>query len=170
LSDQQLIAKVNLSVPDDLPAVHLDPEQIGCALDEILKNAFQAEPDSSITVSARCNDDHTSLVIQVIDDGCGMDEYTVAHAADPFFSAQRAGRRVGMGLARAGQLVAAHNGGIELRSILYEGTTVTLTIRLDTNYQSTDTETRMGTNQAQLPLMRQSFVSSGEISAEQNTR
>jgi len=39
--------------------------------------------------------------VTVSDDGCGMDEETVKRAFDPFFSSKRAGRRRGMGLAKA---------------------------------------------------------------------
>ena len=74
-----------------------------------------------------------AIVIQVIDDGDGMDQRTLDHAFDPFFSAKSAGRRVGMGLARADQLSKAHGGQIRLRSVLGKGTTASLILPLDSS-------------------------------------
>ena len=72
-----------------------------------------------------------TLHIQVTDDGEGMDDHTLGHALDPFFSAKSAGRQVGMGLPRAAQLARAHGGSIGLRSEAGRGTVATLSIALD---------------------------------------
>ncbi len=132
-----------VQLPGELPEVNVDPEHLDRALTELLMNAVQADPKHGIVVKARIashqvpddaavGDDSAvdELVIQVIDDGEGMDEHTLAHATDPFFSAKPAGRQVGMGLSRVAQLAAAHNGRIDLRSTPGRGTTATLTLAL----------------------------------------
>jgi signal transduction histidine kinase len=96
-----------------------------------LLNAYQASPKSQITVRSRIESADRSLRIQVIDDGAGMDDRTLQHAMDPFFSSKPAGRQVGMGLPRAQQLAAAHGGKVDLRSTTGKGTTATLIIPLD---------------------------------------
>ncbi|MEM9253407.1 MAG: ATP-binding protein, partial [Planctomycetota bacterium] len=78
------------------------------------------------------------LLVKVIDDGDGMDGHTLDHALDPFFSNKPAGRRVGMGLPRAGQLAAAHGGRVDLRSELGHGTTATLVLPLEPGGESAD--------------------------------
>ena len=61
-------------------------------------------------------------LIQITDNGCGMDEQTLKRAFDPFFSAKPAGRRRGMGLAKALRWVEASGGSIRLESRPGQGT------------------------------------------------
>ena len=122
---------ISLKVQTPMPPVPIDPEQVGAAVRELLLNAVQANPKTGVHVSARVEPTTQSLIIQVIDDGQGMDAHTLDHAMDPFFSSKPAGRQVGMGLARASQLVGAHRGRLDLRSAQGDGTTATLTVPLD---------------------------------------
>jgi len=143
-----LLDEVVKDVKDDLPEyqkglpfsmkvtckptpVQIDPPKLQAALRELLLNAVQAHPKSAVHLSARTDSSGELLVIQISDDGEGMDAATLEHAMDPFFSSKPAGRRVGMGLPRAQQLAAAHGGHIELRSQKGQGTVATLTIPLD---------------------------------------
>ena len=132
---------VSLKVKDDLPPIPVDPEMIAQALRELLLNAIQANPVSLVHVEVRKLDDLHAASISVVDDGDGMDEHTLSHALDPFFSAKPAGRRVGMGLPRAQQLIAAHHGTLEIRSTLNEGTVATFTLPLDSGFDPADTPT-----------------------------
>ncbi len=124
--------KVSLQIHHRLPQVMLDPDQISAAVTELLHNAVQASPKTSVHVSARIESMDRRLVIQVSDDGHGMDAYTLMHATDPFFSAKAAGRRSGMGLTRAQRLVEVNRGTLELRSTPDSGTVATLLIPLET--------------------------------------
>lgn len=118
--------EITMGVKGDLPIIHCDPGMIARALTELLLNAIQANPSGEVHLSAYTDSALESVVIRVVDDGDGMDGRTLTHAFDPFFSAKPAGRQVGMGLARAQQLVLAHGGQIDLHSRLNEGTTATL--------------------------------------------
>ncbi len=131
LPQNESMKPISLQVKSGLPQVSVDGEQLAIAVKEVLLNAIQAMPKKSVYVIARADPEHRNLVIQVKDDGKGMDEYTRLHATDPFFSAKAAGRQIGMGLARVDQIVAAHGGQLEIRSILDGGTVVTLSIPLD---------------------------------------
>ena len=62
------------------------------------------------------------MVIGVNDNGCGMDEETLRRAFDPFFSSKPAGRRRGMGLAKALRWIEASGGSIRLESRVDKGT------------------------------------------------
>jgi putative nucleotidyltransferase with HDIG domain len=148
---------VHVRVSKDMPPVGLDAEMIGRAVDELLLNAFAADPKSAVSLAARLESAATDsltqqqrrLVIQVIDDGVGMDEYVLAHAMDPFFSAKSAGRRVGMGLARAQQYAVVHGGGIDLRSAVGRGTTATMNIALECDEARADTAREPTTQRSQ---------------------
>lgn len=120
--------EITMGVKGELPIIHCDPAMIARALTELLLNALQSNPKGEVHLSAYADTASESVVVAVVDDGDGMDGRTLTHAFDPFFSSKPAGRQVGMGLARAQQLVLAHGGQIDLNSRLNEGTTATLVL------------------------------------------
>lgn len=120
--------EITMGVKGDLPIVHCDPAMIARALTELLLNALQSNPTGEVHLSAITDFQNELVVLSVVDDGDGMDDRTMLHAFDPFFSSKPAGRQVGMGLARAQQLVMAHGGRIDLDSTLKAGTKATLTL------------------------------------------
>lgn len=127
-SKRERSTEITMGVKGELPIIHCDPAMIARALTELLLNALQSNPKGEVHLSAFVNLASESVVLKVVDDGDGMDGRTLTHAFDPFFSSKPAGRQVGMGLARAQQLVMAHGGRIDLQSILNAGTTATLTL------------------------------------------
>jgi HD-like signal output (HDOD) protein/signal transduction histidine kinase len=126
----------------DVPAVTVDPKQVAAALAEVVANALQAtdpheaasgSPPRIETENSGAAFGHVSIyvafdpysqrvVLSVADDGCGMDQQTARCAFDPFFSAKPAGRRRGMGLAKALRWVEGSGGSIRLESRLGKGT------------------------------------------------
>jgi anti-sigma regulatory factor (Ser/Thr protein kinase) len=68
------------------------------------------------------------LVIEVRDNGPGMNPETLAKATDPFFTT-RTTRSVGMGLALLAQAARAADGGLEVHSMPGAGTQVKATFR-----------------------------------------
>lgn len=126
-------------------SVLVDRGQIRTVLFELLRNASDAvaERAGSIWVTWRVDlsadspapagppretpDDAARAVglveITVRDNGCGMSQYVLQRAFDPFFSHRRAGRRRGLGLPRAHRVIEAHGGQIWLESQVDEGTT-----------------------------------------------
>jgi signal transduction histidine kinase len=112
----------------EVPAVIVDPRQIAGALQEVIDNALQATDANKghVSVHAAFDPYSSRVVLTVSDDGCGMDEETVKRAFDPFFSSKRAGRRRGMGLAKALRWVEASGGSIRLESRVGQGTRTVL--------------------------------------------
>jgi putative nucleotidyltransferase with HDIG domain len=100
------------------PAVHVDAEQTAAALAEIVVNAIQSLPDGGgkVEVSSAFDPFSMKVVLTIADNGCGMDEQTLRHAFDPFFSFKKAGRRRGMGLAKALRWIESNGGSIRLES------------------------------------------------------
>lgn len=62
--------------------------------------------------------------MDVADNGCGMDEQTLAKIFDPFFTTKQTGR--GLGLAAVQGIVRGHKGGLHVVSKPGEGTTFSL--------------------------------------------
>jgi signal transduction histidine kinase len=111
-------------VMGEVPKIAVDPGQICAALTEVVENAIQATDPTSGRIEVRAAYDSYSMrvVVTVTDNGCGMDENTMKRAFDPFFSAKPAGRRRGLGLAKALRWIEASGGSIRLESRPGEGT------------------------------------------------
>jgi signal transduction histidine kinase len=108
----------------ELPTVVVDVEQVTAAMREVIANAIQATEDNGGAIEIHGAHDPYSqrVVITIADNGSGMDEPTMKRAFDPFFSAKPAGRRRGMGLAKALRWVESSGGSMRLESHLGQGT------------------------------------------------
>lgn len=108
----------------DLPYVKVDAAQVTAALIEVIDNALQATDAAKGTLHVHGAFDPVGgrVVITITDNGCGMDEETLRRAFDPFFSSKPAGRRRGLGLAKALRWVEASGGTIKLESRQGQGT------------------------------------------------
>jgi HD-like signal output (HDOD) protein/signal transduction histidine kinase len=108
----------------DVPLVNVDYVQVTAAMAEVIGNAIQATDvkDGQIDIHAGFDPYSNRVAIVVQDNGSGMDEPTLKRAFDPFFSAKPAGRRRGMGLAKALRWVESSGGSIRLESHLGQGT------------------------------------------------
>lgn len=108
----------------DVPMVRVDPRQVTAALAEVIGNAIQAtdERRGHVTIHTAFDAIGNRVVMSVNDNGCGMDEQTLKRAFDPFFSSKPAGRRRGMGLAKALRWIEASGGSIRLESRVDKGT------------------------------------------------
>ena len=108
----------------DVPPVIVDKEQVMAALLELIDNAIHATDPTKghIAVHAAYDPYSRKVVVTISDNGCGMDENTLKRAFDPFFSSRPAGRRRGMGLAKALRWIEASGGSIKLESRPGQGT------------------------------------------------
>ncbi len=120
---------VRISLSENAPTVlYVDPAQLLWSVTELLTNAAQAHPKTGIWVRVGLSGGSGRLTLCVEDDGDGMSQQTLAHASDPFYSSKAAGRRPGLGLARARRIVEAHRGVLELSSSPETGTRVSIVL------------------------------------------
>lgn len=107
----------------DLPLVLLDREAFESALSNLIINAEQAMPNGGqLVVRTYCTPEGVAL--DLIDTGCGMDENTLAHIFDAFFSTKKGG--TGLGLPTAKKIIEGHGGTIEVQSEVGTGTQFTI--------------------------------------------
>jgi signal transduction histidine kinase len=58
----------------------------------------------------------------VIDEGAGLTAEQLTHAFEPFFSTKKQGHGTGLGLPIVEEIVRAHRGEVEMRSVVGRGT------------------------------------------------
>jgi signal transduction histidine kinase len=133
----------------DVPDVMVDPDQLRAALIEVIGNSLQAVEANEagkagkIEIHAAFDAFSKRVVMTVSDNGCGMDEMTLKRAFDPFFSSKPAGRRRGMGLAKAMRWVESSGGSIKLESRTAQGTrTMILLPAVQQNVTQAERKTR----------------------------
>lgn len=125
-----------------LPEVRADRNQLRQVVMNLISNAGEAIGARAGTVRVRTRavdlaggpmpggyvDDPLPagryVAIEVSDDGCGMDEATLARAFDPFFTTKANGR--GLGLSALLGIVRAHRGTLRVESAVERGTTFTI--------------------------------------------
>ena len=68
------------------------------------------------------------MVVQVKDTGCGIPQEYVKQLFSPFFTTKPVGQGTGLGLSIAYGVVKMHQGTIQVKSKVGEGTTFTITL------------------------------------------
>ena len=88
---------------------------------DLVQNSIEA---NARTVDLQINERDGAIRIVLQDDGCGMDEDTLARALDPFFTdgVKHPGRSVGLGLPFLRQMVESINGSFNIASTPGAGT------------------------------------------------
>ena len=76
-------------------------------------------------ITIRIHDSEKENMIEIIveDDGCGMDEETIQHVMDPFFTT-RTTRKVGLGVPLFKEGVLATGGTFDISSTVGKGTMI----------------------------------------------
>ena len=120
--------------PSSLAKVRTDGNQLESALLNLAVNARDAMPGGgALTISAREEEvgqgQEAQLAVgryvcfSVQDEGSGMDEETLARAADPFFTTKGVGKGTGLGLSMVQGLAVQSGGKLLLKSRTGVGTT-----------------------------------------------
>jgi signal transduction histidine kinase len=123
--------KVNCTVPENLPELQGDRQAIRQILLNLLSNAIKfTEPDGHVRVDATI-DGSGQLVLAIEDTGIGIPEESLDSVFEPFTQVDSALSRqfegTGLGLPLTRSLVELHDGSVNLKSSLGEGTKVTVT-------------------------------------------
>jgi len=118
----------NLEVPDNLPMVKGNSQQLEQVFINILLNALQSLPDRNrgVYISAACDADEQALSIQVRDEGLGVSERDIGRLTEPFFTTRTKTGGTGLGLSISRSIVEKHGGNLSFESILGAGTRVTI--------------------------------------------
>jgi C4-dicarboxylate-specific signal transduction histidine kinase len=116
----------DMQIPADFQTIFTDPNILEQVLLNLLVNASQAadKKKSWVKLSATSGDnwrDHT--IIEVSDNGCGMEEDTKRHIFNPFFTTKSPADGTGLGLYVCHNLIQSIGGYIEVESEPGKGST-----------------------------------------------
>lgn len=128
---------IKLEVETDLSdyGVFMPSNQIERIVLNLIRNSISAipidHPDARIVlrVAFEKNSSHPklknepSIFLSITDNGQGMDKQTLERAVEPYFSKNQS---TGLGLSTVHGLIEYLNGALELRSVIGEGTTITV--------------------------------------------
>ncbi|TCR92015.1 PAS domain S-box-containing protein [Rhizobium sp. BK376] len=133
---------IEMAVPDHLPPVSADANQVELALLNLAVNARDAMPDGgAIRIELKEAEQHSTteelaaghyVVLSVADQGHGMSKETLQKAIEPFFSTKELGKGTGLGLSMIHGLALQLNGDLKLESTVGKGTTAELWIPVST--------------------------------------
>jgi len=112
-------AELKLDVPDKVLFINGNRGALLGSMANLCMNAMDAsEKNLKISINVKLGR-KGHLLINVADNGCGMDEQTLEHLFDPFFTTKMDG--TGLGLAVVKSVIESHQGGISVTSIVGKG-------------------------------------------------
>lgn len=117
----------------DIPTIKGYPQQLNHAFMNMLLNAANAveksTSDGNIRISTR--HENEAVIIEISDNGCGIAEEHIPKIFEPFFTTKPVGKGKGLGLCTVYNAVKKHNGEIDIRSKVGEGTTFIIKLPVD---------------------------------------
>ena len=112
---------------DDRLRVCADPDKLSQIVINLVSNSLKATDEGgSVRIDATRNE--SEVIMEVIDNGCGIKQEDLPFIFERFYKASEGG--LGLGLAIVKELVEAHGGKIEVRSEYGKGATFTLSLPL----------------------------------------
>ncbi len=123
--------EIEVRAADPVPVVG-DHQELTQAVLNLLLNAVDAIPEDRggrVQLVARRSGDEALL--EVSDDGLGMDPETARRCVDFFFSTKPEGEGTGLGLAIVQHIVTDHGGSLDIESEEGKGTTVRIRLPAD---------------------------------------
>ena len=116
---RKTVKNFEVTLPEKLPTLVTDPLAVEQVVVNLLINALQAadKEDSwvNLTVS-ESSEAKGEVIIEVSDNGCGMDTETQKKIFDPFFTTKAVGVGTGLGLSISHRLVSEVGGRLEVKS------------------------------------------------------
>jgi signal transduction histidine kinase len=111
------------------------PAQLNQVFLNLITNAAQAiETFGKITITTQLEQD--KAIIKVADTGVGIPEQNLKKIFEPFFTTKPVGQGTGLGLSIVYKIIEQHNGTIDVKSKVGEGTEFTITLPVKQAKQS----------------------------------
>ncbi len=122
--------QITVNADEDIPEFETDRGKVQQILLNIINNAFAAVDDGGHIEVAIKRRDKESIMVAVIDDGCGIPAANIRQIFEPFFTTKSQVGGTGLGLSITYGLVQEIGGTIDVESEQGQGTRFTLTLPL----------------------------------------
>ncbi len=116
---RRTVSSIDMRIEDNLPSIQGHFQKIEQVLTNLLINAHQSIPPGRkgrIVIAARYIARLKMILIEVEDNGTGMEKSVLDHLFEPFFTTRRERGGTGLGLSISYGLVKEHNGQIGVLS------------------------------------------------------
>ena len=120
---------ITLALARDLPAIQGNPAELEQVILNLVLNALDAVEANAgkIVLRTRSKDDDW-VILEVTDNGGGIDADNINKLFEPFFTTKPLGQGIGIGLSTCYHILQAHGGEITVDSAPGEGAVFTATL------------------------------------------
>lgn len=121
--------KVEKHYAKDICDVIVDEKIIKVAFLNIIVNAIEAMEKNKGILTVRTTRNGDKCLIQIEDNGSGMDEETQQRLFEPYFTNKTKGN--GLGLTNCQNIILSHRGKVEVKSTVGKGSVFTVILKID---------------------------------------
>lgn len=112
-------------IDEDDMLINGDYNRLTQVLTNLIKNSYEANADNVILKSYLSDE---KVIVEVIDDGDGINDEDYKKIYEPFFTTKKDG--TGLGVALSNEIIEAHNGKLEYLKNMSKGTIAKITLPL----------------------------------------
>jgi signal transduction histidine kinase len=112
----------------NIPVVKVDADRMKIALLNIIVNAIESMHSDSGMILLETEFKNDACVINITDNGKGIDQETLSKIFDPYFTSKANGN--GLGLTNTQNIILNHKGKIQVSSKPLKGTTFTISLSI----------------------------------------
>ncbi|WP_444994638.1 sensor histidine kinase [Aliikangiella sp. IMCC44359] len=123
----------------EIPETYCHPSQLNQVFMNLLINAGHAIKDNGVITIKTCCDEE-SIIIDISDNGSGIDEKNLNQLFNPFFTTKPVGQGTGLGLSISYGIIENHGGTITVESELGVGTLFKIKIPIVTELDESEEE------------------------------
>ncbi|MDX1812972.1 MAG: HAMP domain-containing sensor histidine kinase, partial [Gammaproteobacteria bacterium] len=121
---------VELAMPDEPVTLDIDAARIKLLIKNLIDNALRHTPADKPAPKVTVRKDTNYTIIEVVDNGTGIETRHLPHLTEPFYRADASRQRetggYGLGLYLCRMIAEAHGGRLTINSSVGKGTTVTV--------------------------------------------
>jgi signal transduction histidine kinase len=136
---------------DVLPKIEAFGGQLNQVFMNILDNAVGAIKETGdIWIRINPDEAHKNLIVEIEDNGAGMDTETVNKVFNPFFTTKPVGQGTGLGLSITYKIIKNHQGDIKCESELGKGTKFIITLPINIDRENLNAGVALGGENGQV--------------------
>lgn len=134
-------ATVHKEYIENVPKIEAFGGQLNQVFMNILDNAAGAiEKTGDIWIRIKKDKTEKNLIVEIEDNGMGMDEETQRKVFNPFFTTKPVGQGTGLGMSISYKIIKNHQGDIKVESTKGEGTKFIIRLPLNLDIEELNTE------------------------------